>query len=80
MEVRDDGPGLAPADRERVFAPYYRAHRPDGYPVTLGLGLSVARSLVRMMGGDLNYRRQASWSVFGLTLPAAGDGNGVRGE
>ena len=76
IDVRDDGPGLAPADREHVFEPYYRAHRRDGYPGSLGLGLSVARSLARMMGGDIEYRREGLWSVFGLTLPNADGSDG----
>ena len=36
-----------------------------------GLGLTVARELARLMGGDLEYHRRDRWNVFALSLPAA---------
>ncbi|MEL6503095.1 MAG: ATP-binding protein [Pseudomonadota bacterium] len=54
FSVRDSGPGMAEADRERLFEPFEQAnqsmsHRHGG----AGLGLSIARHLVALMGGEL---------------------------
>jgi signal transduction histidine kinase len=71
IEVRDDGPALPEAEWERIFDAYYRYHAEPSQPGSVGLGLTVARGLARLMGGDLSYRRRGEMSVFALTLPAA---------
>jgi signal transduction histidine kinase len=72
VEVADDGTGLEREDWERIFEPYYRVHQgSDTQPSAIGIGLSVARHLARLMEGDLTYRREAGWSVFRLSLPGA---------
>jgi len=79
LDVADNGPGVPSSEEERIFEPYYRAHQSAGtQPAALGIGLSVARHLARLMEGDLSYRREAGWSVFSLALPAAGSVEGVR--
>jgi two-component system osmolarity sensor histidine kinase EnvZ len=52
--VDDDGPGIAPADRERVFQPFVRLD-PSRNPSTggVGLGLTIARDVARSHGGDV---------------------------
>ncbi len=72
LEVADNGEGIPPTEWERIFEPYYRAHQDhNGQPAALGIGLSVARHLARLMDGDLRYRREDRWSVFTLVLPVA---------
>jgi signal transduction histidine kinase len=72
VEVADDGPGLEREDWDRIFEPYYRAHQgAETQPAAIGIGLSVARHLARLMEGDLTYRRDSEWSVFRLSLPGA---------
>ncbi len=72
VDVADDGPGLEREDWERIFEPYYRAHQgAETQPAAIGIGLSVARHLARLMEGDLTYRREGAWSVFRLSLPGA---------
>jgi signal transduction histidine kinase len=72
VEVADDGPGLEREDWDRIFEPYYRAHQgAETQPAAIGIGLSVARHLARLMEGDLTYRRESEWSVFRLSLPGA---------
>ncbi|HEX9855680.1 MAG TPA: GAF domain-containing sensor histidine kinase [Acidimicrobiia bacterium] len=70
LSVVDNGPGIPREDRERVFAPYERAHNRPTQPGSVGLGLTVARRLAELMGGTLAYRYLDGWSQFELTLPA----------
>jgi PAS domain S-box-containing protein len=66
VEVRDSGPGFAPADIDRVFEAFY-SMKPSG----LGLGLSICRSIIEAHNGRLwaspNLPRGA---VFGFIAPA----------
>jgi signal transduction histidine kinase/EAL domain-containing protein (putative c-di-GMP-specific phosphodiesterase class I) len=72
VEVADNGPGVSAAERERIFEPYHRVSEGDRERATsVGLGLTVARRLARLMDGDLTYRRGPGETVFELTLPAA---------
>ena len=55
IEVVDDGDGIPPDDRDRIFDAYERAHNAEGQPGSVGLGLTVARTLAGLMGGSLTY-------------------------
>jgi signal transduction histidine kinase len=52
MEVLDDGPGVPPGSEDEVFTPGRRLNPADGHDGA-GLGLALARRLVRASGGDL---------------------------
>jgi signal transduction histidine kinase len=72
LAVEDDGPGVPEAERERIFAPFYRAPgpRPPG-DTGLGLGLSLCRQVARYHGGDVHYvARKPQGSRFEVRLPA----------
>jgi two-component system sensor histidine kinase MtrB len=73
LTVSDDGPGIPPGERERIFDPYYRASHSRAVPGGVGLGLSISRQLARLMGGDLIYRREGDRSVFELSLAPRDD-------
>ena len=50
VTIADQGPGIAPADQQRIFERYERVgDAPDGS----GLGLAISRRLARSMGGDI---------------------------
>ncbi len=58
--IEDDGPGIAPEERERVFRPFVRldsARNMDGGGT--GLGLSIARDIVQGHGGDIRLDESA---------------------
>ncbi|HWL50510.1 MAG TPA: CHASE domain-containing protein, partial [Acidimicrobiia bacterium] len=69
VQVVDNGEGVPQTERDQIFSPYYRAHSSSSQPAALGIGLSVARQLARLMNGDLVYRRVDHWTVFELSLP-----------
>lgn len=66
IRVSDEGPGVPPAERERVFEPFYSS-RPDG----TGLGLSVVRTLARQAGWtvDIDDAKEGG-AVFRITIPS----------
>jgi len=71
MFVIDDGDGVPEADRAAIFEPYHRLPSADSRSDSVGLGLTVSRSLARLMGGELTYVYYRDHSFFELRLPAA---------
>ncbi len=66
LDVEDDGPGIPPADLERLFDPFFSGHGGTG------LGLSVSFGIVQAHGGTLRAaNRPAGGAAFTLRLPAA---------
>jgi signal transduction histidine kinase/cell division protein FtsL len=76
IAVKDRGPGVPATHRERIFQAFHRVD--DSLTASCpgsGLGLSIARRLLRGMGGDLRYRpRRNGGSCFEMLLPLAPDG------
>ncbi len=71
IEVADDGPEIPDEALETLFAPYTRPEHRPGVSGSVGLGLTVARSLAEAMQGSLRACRRGSRTVFRLELPAA---------
>lgn len=71
IRVRDRGPGVPPDQLESIFEPYRRLEpAPDSGG--FGLGLSIARALVELMGGTLRVDPgPEDGAAFVATLPAA---------
>lgn len=71
VEVRDDGPGVPPSDRERVFARFTRLDDARGRDAGgAGLGLAIARDVARAHGGDVRFVGTGSGACVELRLPA----------
>ena len=71
IEVEDDGPGIPPAERERIFERFVRLD--DSRTRTsggTGLGLPIAREITRAHGGSLGVEAGAIGARFVLLLPA----------
>lgn len=70
ITVDDEGPGVAEADRERIFERLVRLNLArDRASGGVGLGLSIARTLARAHGGELVCLAGPSGARFRLTLP-----------
>lgn len=69
IEVSDDGAELEPHQREAIFAPYARSKGSASLPGSIGLGLTVSRTLSRLQGGDLVFVREGDRNVFRVILP-----------
>lgn len=55
IEISDDGPGIPPELREKVFEPFFKgdAARTSSRTAGFGLGLSIARDIIRRHGGEI---------------------------
>ena len=69
LAVEDEGPGIPPEARERIFE---RFSRVDGAVASgSGLGLAIARELAALMGGAIELDVRPGRTSFALVLPAA---------
>ena len=68
LDVRDRGPVIGEAARERLFSPFYRIPERNSAKGT-GLGLALVRQIARRHGGDVSYDPERG-SCFTVTLPA----------
>jgi signal transduction histidine kinase len=71
--VRDDGRGIAREDLSRIFVEFIRVVDERNDPGGLGIGLALARSIVRLHGGSVTARSDGPGrgSEFEVTLPLA---------
>jgi two-component system sensor histidine kinase KdpD len=82
VRIVDRGPGIPPAQLERVFEPFYRAGTAGGGHRGSGLGLAIARGFTESNAGSLHVESlpgQGATFVFELPLQAIGEGPGGDG-
>jgi two-component system sensor histidine kinase KdpD len=71
VRVVDRGPGISPADQERIFEPFYRA---GSDAAGSGLGLAIVKGFVEANGGHVHVESlpgQGTSFVVALPLPQA---------
>jgi signal transduction histidine kinase len=71
FEVSDEGPGILPSDRERVFERFYTADRARTTSAGTGLGLSIARHIIDRLGGRIWVDDRTPGATLCFTLPIA---------
>ena len=71
VNVKDQGPGIAPEDQELIFQKFRQGSNPENPVVKgTGLGLAIAKALVEEHGGDIGVESQMNnGSTFWFTLP-----------
>lgn len=70
VRVEDEGPGVAPESRERVFELFARLGTPEELPEGLGLGLPVSRAIAEQHGGSLGLvDGSGGGACFELQIP-----------
>ncbi|WP_297567009.1 ATP-binding protein [uncultured Faecalibaculum sp.] len=75
--VKDDGPGIAPADQERIFERFYRVDKSRSRQLGgTGLGLAIVKNAVRLHGGTVSVDSEpGKGSVFTVRLPVSETGD-----
>jgi signal transduction histidine kinase len=79
ITVQDEGPGISPEERERLFQPFERlSARPTGGEHSTGLGLAITRHLVEAHRGEIGVDSELGQGArFWFTLPVEGPGDGM---
>jgi signal transduction histidine kinase len=67
IRVRDDGPGIPPANLERVFEPWFSTKEAG-----VGLGLAITQRFVEEHGGAIRVRSRPGETEFEIDLPTTG--------
>lgn len=72
IAVQDTGPGIRERDQARIFEPFERIIDPRRLVEGTGIGLSICKRLVELMGGRIGFESEfGSGSTFWFDLPAA---------
>lgn len=73
IRVTDQGPGIDPAEQARLFRYFQRlSTAPTGGEKSTGLGLAIAREIVRVHGGEIGVESEpGAGATFWFTLPVA---------
>lgn len=70
ITIQDHGPGIPPAQREKVFDMFHRVQRGDTSPAGTGMGLAICRGLMLALGGNIVVQAGAPHGTrMILTLP-----------
>jgi two-component system sensor histidine kinase KdpD len=75
IQIIDEGPGIPPADLERVFDSFHRVRKGDHVLAGTGLGLSICKGFIEAMGGTItaSNRTDRSGAIFTIRMPVPTD-------
>jgi signal transduction histidine kinase len=68
IRVADDGSGIDPGNRDRLFDPFFTTRRESG---GTGMGLSIVAALVKVNGGTIRVLEAEHGAAFEIRLPAS---------
>jgi two-component system sensor histidine kinase KdpD len=68
VEVVDEGPGIPPADLERIFDKFYRVQAQDRRRAGTGLGLAICRGFIEAQGGHIQAGNRHDRTGAALTI------------
>ena len=73
LGVEDTGRGIADENKVKVFQPFERLELGSSYVEGTGIGLSIAKRMVELMGGSIGFRSVVDrGSFFYIDLPLSG--------
>jgi len=64
--VRDNGRGIAPSNRDKIFQPFFSTRREEG---GTGMGLDIVRAMLGAYGGNIELVDANAGAAFALTVP-----------
>ena len=80
VTVTDNGPGVAPEDRQRIFESFQQGGRGASKAEGTGLGLTLSKRIVELHGGRIWVESEVGvGSTFGFTVPLVAAGRDRRG-
>jgi signal transduction histidine kinase len=68
IHLHDNGLGVSPANRNKIFTPFFTTRRNSG---GTGLGLEITQSLLKAYGGQIELAESENGALFVLSLPLA---------
>jgi signal transduction histidine kinase len=71
VSVADNGKGIPPGYREKIFGVFERLERHDAHTTGTGIGLAVCRKIVEQYGGQLDVTDNSPGARFSIRFPAA---------
>ena len=71
VRVKDEGPGIDPAEAARVFDRFFRGSAGSSAPGGTGLGLAIVRDLAARWGGTVKLEPVESGTSIAVRFPAA---------
>lgn len=68
LDIRDDGPGISPNNRARIFDSFFTTRRDNG---GTGMGLAIVRAMLMAHGGSITLVESEQGTHFAVVLPVA---------